>query len=257
MKSSILSIALLSALAMSFSACTDRNSNQTGTGQTQTTPSTSTQTTPSTSAQTTPSTSGDQSSTPGARTNTASGPSGASKSGGNSGKGTTGSGADNTSTPTGKTDAGQSTANSSNADAAGTKPSAGGRPGQGTGTGNTSGPTGTANSSGSRTWKQFQSQVTKCDAMTGDQQEQCMANAKATYRASGFDCNTLTGPSKTQCQKYGAQWNNSSQDAYVHSGEPSTTSTSPADPTDALKNRDSRKQGGNASSAFPEPQKQN
>ena len=249
MKSSILSIALVSALGMSFSACTDRNSNQTGTGQTQTTPSTSTQTTPSTS--------GDQSSTPGARTNTASGPSGASKSGGNSGKGTTGSGADNTSTPTGKTDAGQSTANSSNADAAGTKPSAGGRPGQGTGTGNTSGPTGTANSSGSRTWKQFQSQVTKCDAMTGDQQEQCMANAKATYRASDFDCNTLTGPSKTQCEKYGTQWNKSSQDAYVHSGEPSTTSTNPADPTEALKNRDSRKQGGNASSALPEPHKQN
>jgi hypothetical protein len=233
MKSSILSIALVSALGMSFSACTDRNSNQTGTGQTQTTPSTSTQTTPSTS--------GDQSSTPGARTNTASGPSGASKSGGNSGKSTTG----------------QSTANSSDADAAGTKPSAGGRPGQGTRTGNTSRPAGTSNSSGSRTWKQFQSQVTKCDAMTGDQQEQCMANAKATYRASDFDCNTLTGPSKAQCEKYGTQWNNSSQDAYVHSGEPSTTSTGPADPTEALKNRDSRKQGGNASSALPEPHKQN
>jgi len=249
MKSSILSIALVSALGMSFSACTDRNSNQTGTGQTQTTPSTSTQTTPSTSS--------DQSSTPGARTNTPSGPSGASKSGGNSGKGTTGSGAGNTSTPTGKTDAGQSTANSSNADAAGTKPSAGGRPGQGTGTGNTSRPAETSNSSGSRTWKQFQSQVTKCDAMTGDQQAQCMANAKATYLASDFDCNTLTGPSKTQCEKYGTQWNKSSQDAYVHSGEPSTTSTSPADPTEALKNRDSRKQGGNASSTLPEPQKQN
>ena len=106
-----------------------------------------------------------------------------------------------------------------------------------------------------KSWKQFQSQVKKCEALTGDQQKQCMANAKATYRASNFDCDALTGPSKAQCQKYGMQWNN--QDTHVRTGEPNATPNSPADPTDALKNRDSRKQEGNASSSLPEPQKQN
>ena len=108
-----------------------------------------------------------------------------------------------------------------------------------------------------KTWKQFQSQVKKCDAMTGDQQKQCIANAKATYRASHFDCDALTGQSKAQCQKYDTQWNTASQDTHVRTGEPNASPADPADPTDAMKNRDSRKQEGNAASSLPEPQKQN
>ena len=116
----------------------------------------------------------------------------------------------------------------------------------------------TSASPSGKSWKQFQSQVKKCEAMTGDQQKQCMANAKATYRASNFNCDTLSGQSKTQCEKYGAQWSSaSSQDTHVRTGEPNVAPTDPADPTDALKNRDSRKQEGNASSSLPEPQKQN
>jgi len=115
----------------------------------------------------------------------------------------------------------------------------------------------TSSPSTSKSWKQFQSQVKKCDAMTGDQQKQCIANAKATYRASHFDCDALTGQSKAQCQKYDTQWNTASQDTHVRTGEPNVPPTDPANPTDALKNRDSRKQEGNASSALPEPQKQN
>ena len=109
----------------------------------------------------------------------------------------------------------------------------------------------------SKSWKQFQGQVKKCDAMTGDQQKQCIASAKATYRASHFDCDALTGQSKEQCQKYDTQWNAASQDTHVRTGEPNVAPTNPADPTEALKNRDSRKQEGNASSSLPEPQKQN
>jgi len=115
----------------------------------------------------------------------------------------------------------------------------------------------TSASPSSKSWKQFQSQVKKCEAMTGDQQKQCMANAKATYRASNFNCDTLSGQNKTQCEKYGAQWSSASQDTHVRTGEPNIAPTDPADPTDALKNRDSRKQEGNAASSLPEPQKQN
>src|SRR6185312_4968124 len=109
----------------------------------------------------------------------------------------------------------------------------------------------------SKSWKQFQSQVKKCDAMTGDQQRQCMADAKATYRASHFDCDALTGQSKVQCQQYDTQWNTASQDTHVRTGEPNAAPANPADPTDELQNRDSRKQEGDASNSLPEPQKQN
>src|SRR4249920_3855030 len=83
----------------------------------------------------------------------------------------------------------------------------------------------------SKSWKQFQSQVKKCEAMTGDQQKQCMANAKATYRASNFNCDTLSGQNKTQCEKYGAQWSSASQDTHVKTGEPNIAPTDPANPT--------------------------
>lgn len=112
-----------------------------------------------------------------------------------------------------------------------------------------------------KTWKEFQGQVRQCDALTSAQRTQCMADARDAYRASNFNCDTLSAADKAQCKKYGEQWKTAgaTQDgsAPVHSGEPNMTPANPSDPTDELKNRDSRKQQGDASHALPEPQKQN
>lgn len=115
----------------------------------------------------------------------------------------------------------------------------------------------------SKTWKEFQGQLKKCDTLTGDQKEQCMTQAKEAYRTSNFNCDTLSAQDKSQCQQYGEQWKNErtnqSQDETgpVRSGEANPIPANPADPTDELRNRDSRKQHGDAASALPEPQKQN
>jgi hypothetical protein len=89
-----------------------------------------------------------------------------------------------------------------------------------------------------------------------------MTDAKDTYRASHFNCDTLSATDKAQCKKYSDQWNTAgaTQDGStpVRSGDSNANNpASPSDPTDELKNRDSRKQEGNASRALPEPQKQN
>ena len=113
-----------------------------------------------------------------------------------------------------------------------------------------------------KTWKEFQSQVRQCDALTGAQRTQCMADARETYRASNFNCDSLPAADKATCKRYGDQWKSAgaSQDGStpVRSGDSNANNpASPSDPTDELKNRDSRKQEGDASRALPEPQKQN
>ena len=113
-----------------------------------------------------------------------------------------------------------------------------------------------------KTWKDFQTQVRQCDALTGAQRTQCMADAKDAYRASQFNCDTLSATDKAQCKKYSDQWNTAgaTQDGStpVRSGDSNANNpATPSDPTDELKNRDSRKQEGDASRALPEPQKQN
>ena len=120
------------------------------------------------------------------------------------------------------------------------------------------------NSAAAKDWGEFQVMLKKCDGMTGAAKKQCIDDARAVYRASDFKCESMTGADKSQCLKLAQRWEQSpstgSKDApAVHSNDQSATPPSnPSDPTDELRNRDSRKQQGDAARTLPEPtQKQN
>jgi len=85
-------------------------------------------------------------------------------------------------------------------------------------------------------------------------------NTSSTTSSGALECDNLSGQDKALCEKHSNFVKKTDQTPdgaeAVHSVEPTMTPAHPADPTDSLKNRDSRKQEGNASSALPEPQTQ-
>ena len=75
------------------------------------------------------------------------------------------------------------------------------------------------------------------------------------------DCDTLAGQDRVLCQKsseFSKKVENARDSATpVRAGEPTMTPTNRPDPTEELQARDSRKQEGEASTSFSEPEKQN
>jgi hypothetical protein len=111
-------------------------------------------------------------------------------------------------------------------------------------------------STGARNWSDFQSQVKRCNTLTGAEKKQCMADAREAYRASNFQCESMSGQDKTQCLKYGEEWKsaraNQPNATVTHDDNP--TIESPAgDPAAAERNRDSTKQQEDAADSVPQP----
>lgn len=112
-----------------------------------------------------------------------------------------------------------------------------------------------------KTWKEFKVMVKKCDDLIGEQRKQCMADARDTYRASNYDCDSMSQSDKTQCLRYRDQWKSAaasdSKPAVTHTDEPTMTTADPGDPSASERNRDSTKQQEDAAGNLPEPKPQN
>jgi hypothetical protein len=112
-------------------------------------------------------------------------------------------------------------------------------------------------SAAARNWSDFQGMVKKCNALTGTEKKQCMSDARDTYHASNFKCESMSAQDKTQCLKYGEEWKsakaNQANPAVTHDENPTMTPATPGDPTPSERNRDSTKQQQDAAGALPEP----
>jgi hypothetical protein len=109
-------------------------------------------------------------------------------------------------------------------------------------------------------WTDFRALVKKCDSLTGDEKKRCIAEARDTYLASDFKCETL-GSDKVQCLTYREQWKNARADlpkaAITHTEEPTMSPATPGDPSAAERNRDSTKQQQDAAGTLTESKRQN
>jgi hypothetical protein len=112
-----------------------------------------------------------------------------------------------------------------------------------------------------RSWSDFKVMVKKCDQLTGAERKQCMADARDAYRASNYNCESMSQPDRTQCQRYYDQWKSAaasdSKPAVTHTDEPTMTPATPGDPSPSERNRDSTKQQEDAAGNLPEPKPQN
>jgi hypothetical protein len=110
-------------------------------------------------------------------------------------------------------------------------------------------------SAAAKNWSEFQDMVKRCNTLTGAEKKQCMADARATYHASNFQCESMSGQDKTLCLRYGEEWKTAraNQEAVTHDDTPTMTSTNPGDPTPSERNRDSTKQQEDAAGELPQP----
>jgi hypothetical protein len=110
-------------------------------------------------------------------------------------------------------------------------------------------------SAAAKSWSEFQDMVKRCNTLTGAEKKQCMADARATYHASNFQCESMSGQDKTLCLRYGEEWKTAraNQEAVTHDDTPTMTSTNPGDPTPSERNRDSTKQQEDAVGELPQP----
>ena len=63
-----------------------------------------------------------------------------------------------------------------------------------------------------RRWDEFQAAIKRCVAVTLSAREQCLAEARDTYRSAKFDCATLPRPEREECLKYAKLWENTEMD---------------------------------------------
>jgi hypothetical protein len=61
-------------------------------------------------------------------------------------------------------------------------------------------------SAAAKDWSDFQVMVKRCDTLTGAENKQCVMDARDTYRASNFNCDTMASQYKAQCQSYSERW---------------------------------------------------
>ena len=112
-----------------------------------------------------------------------------------------------------------------------------------------------------RRWSEFQTVVDRCDTASGAAREQCLAEAKDTYRSANFNCDALPAQERRNCLQFAERWSNAAADAPTtavkHDQEPMMTAPSPGDPRPAERNRDSTKQQQDAVGTLPEPTKPN
>jgi hypothetical protein len=112
-----------------------------------------------------------------------------------------------------------------------------------------------------RRWNEFQATVDRCDTANGAAREQCLAEAKDTYRSANFKCDALPAQERRNCLQFAERWNNAAADAPTtavkHDKEPMMSAPSPGDPRPAERNRDSTKQHEDAVGTLPEPTKPN
>ena len=111
-------------------------------------------------------------------------------------------------------------------------------------------------STAARSWSDFQAQVKRCNTLTGAEKNQCMTDARDTYRASNYQCESMSGQDKTQCLKYGEEWKsakaNQPNATVTHDDNP-TIDSPPGDPAAAERNRDSTKQQEDAAGSTAQP----
>jgi len=112
-------------------------------------------------------------------------------------------------------------------------------------------------STGAKSWPEFQSMVKRCNTLTGAEKQQCMTEARDAYHASNFRCESMSGPDKTQCLRYSEEWKSAkaNQPAVTHDDNPTMTPANPGDPSASERNRDSVKQQQDVNGNLPEPQK--
>jgi hypothetical protein len=95
-------------------------------------------------------------------------------------------------------------------------------------------------------WDRFQTMVNGCDTKISSAREECLVNARDTFRAANFKCDALGAERRTSCLHFAERWNSAVADApgapVKHAEEPTVTATDPGDPRPAERNRDSTKQ---------------
>ena len=63
-----------------------------------------------------------------------------------------------------------------------------------------------------RRWDEFQATIKRCVAVTLSAREQCLAEARDTYRSANFDCAALPGREHNECLKYAKLWEDTEMD---------------------------------------------
>jgi hypothetical protein len=113
----------------------------------------------------------------------------------------------------------------------------------------------------SRRWHEFQTMVDRCVTALEAEREQCLADAKDTYRSANFECDALPTQERRNCLQFAERWNMAAEDAPTtaikHDKEPMITAPSPGDSRPAERNRDSTKQQQDAVGTIPEPTRPN
>jgi hypothetical protein len=87
--------------------------------------------------------------------------------------------------------------------------------------------------------------------------EQCLAEARDSFRSADLDCAELPGGDRKECLKYAKLWEDAAADiptaAVTHDEEPAAIPAAPDDQRPAERNRDSTKQQQDAVGSLPEP----
>jgi hypothetical protein len=63
-----------------------------------------------------------------------------------------------------------------------------------------------------RRWDEFQAAIKRCVAVALSAREQCLAEARDTYRSANFDCAALPGREHKECLKYAKLWEDTQMD---------------------------------------------
>jgi hypothetical protein len=61
-------------------------------------------------------------------------------------------------------------------------------------------------SAAAKDWSDFQFTVKRCDTLMGAENRQCVMDARDTYRASNFNCDTMAPEDRAQCRRYSERW---------------------------------------------------
>jgi hypothetical protein len=62
-------------------------------------------------------------------------------------------------------------------------------------------------------WDRFQTMVNGCDTKTRSAKEECLANARDTFRTANFKCEALGAEQRTSCLQFAERWNSAGADA--------------------------------------------
>jgi hypothetical protein len=112
-----------------------------------------------------------------------------------------------------------------------------------------------------RRWDEFQAAIKRCLAVTLSAREQCLAEARHTYRSANFDCAALPGREHKECLKYAKLWEDTEIDvptaAVTHDEEPAAIPAPPDDAGPPERNRASTEQSQDAVGTASDEAKQN